>query len=84
MPYVLISEDREVRIDIIREDDCMMNIGKPLILVIGIAAVIVSVALINHPRYERIPNVDGREYVINRWTGRVAVCDASARTVKPR
>ena len=53
----------------------MMNIGKPLILSIGTLVGLVSIVLSNRPGYERIPNVDGREYAVNRWTGRVSVID---------
>lgn len=62
----------------------MMNVGKPLILAIGMLVGLVSIALANRPGYEQVPNVDGREYAINRWTGRVAVCDIDIHARKPR
>jgi len=57
------------------EDDLMVNMGKPLILAIGALVALASIALACRPGYEVVPNVDGREYVVNRWTGRVYVCD---------
>jgi hypothetical protein len=62
----------------------MMNIGKPLILAIGTLVGLVSVALANRAGYERVPNVDGREYSVNRWTGRVSVIDREDDSRKPR
>jgi hypothetical protein len=62
----------------------MMNIGKPLILSIGTLVGLVSIVLTNRPARERIPNVDGRECIVNRWTGRVSVIDASTASRKPR
>ncbi|MFA4953829.1 MAG: hypothetical protein WC641_00790 [Patescibacteria group bacterium] len=61
----------------------MMNIGKPLMLAIGTLVGLVSIALANRPGYERVPNVDGREYTVNRWTGRVSVIDTDFNTPKP-
>lgn len=55
----------------------MLNIGKPLIMAIGAAIGLVSIALASRLVLQRIPNVDGREYIINRWTGRVSVCHSS-------
>ncbi|MCX6084797.1 MAG: hypothetical protein NT102_07550 [Caldiserica bacterium] len=62
----------------------MMNIGKPLMLAIGTLVELVSVAMANRPGYERIPNVDGRECVVNRWTGRVSLCDKNINGRKSR
>jgi hypothetical protein len=62
----------------------MMNIGKPLMLAIGTLVGLVSVAVANRPGHERIPNVDGREYIVNRWTGRVSVCNTDINGQKPR
>jgi hypothetical protein len=62
----------------------MMSIGKPLILAIGTLVGLVSVALANRSGYEQVPNVDGREYVVNRWTGRVSVIDRETSSRKPR
>lgn len=62
----------------------MMNIGKPLILSIGTLVGLVLIILSNRPGYERVPNVDGREYAINRWTGRIAVIDRETDGAKAR
>lgn len=62
----------------------MMNIGKPLILSIGTLVGLVLIVLSNRLGYERVPNVDGREYAINRWTGRVAVIDRKTDGAKAR
>jgi hypothetical protein len=61
----------------------MMNMGKPLILAIGTLVGLASVALANRRGYERVPNVDGRECVVNRWTGRVSVVDRETDSRKP-
>ena len=53
-------------------------------LAIGTLVGLVSVAVANRPGHERIPNVDGREYIVNRWTGRVSVCDTDINGQKPR
>jgi hypothetical protein len=53
----------------------MMSIGKPLILSIGTLVGLVSIVLANRRGYERVPNIDGREYIVNKWTGRVSVID---------
>ncbi|HWQ22127.1 MAG TPA: hypothetical protein VN478_05325 [Clostridia bacterium] len=62
----------------------MMNIGKPLILAIGTLVGLVSIVLSNRPGYERIPDVDGREYAVNRWTGKVSVVDSDVDSRRPR
>ncbi|MHB8071514.1 MAG: hypothetical protein ACYDH4_07910 [Candidatus Cryosericum sp.] len=60
----------------------MLSISKPLIMAIGAAIGLVSIALASRTALQRVPNVDGREYVINRWTGRVSVYNSSAEEHK--
>lgn len=62
----------------------MMNIGRPLMLAIGTLVGFASIALAARPGFERVPNVDGRECVINRWTGRVSVISTDTSSRKPR
>ncbi len=49
-----------------------MNIGKVLLLAAGVLIAAVSAVLIHQIQVEVIPAVDGREYGLNRLTGRVA------------
>jgi len=60
----------------------MMSIGKPLILAIGTLVGLISVVLANRTGNEQVPNVDGREYVLSKWTGRVSVIDTEAGSRK--
>jgi len=53
----------------------MVNMGKPLILAIGALAALAFIVLACRPGFEVVPNVDGRAYMISRWTGRVHVWD---------
>jgi hypothetical protein len=62
----------------------MMSIGKPLILAIGTLVGLVSIALADRSVYEQVPSVDGREYSVNRWTGRVSVIDRETSSRKSR
>jgi hypothetical protein len=60
----------------------MMSMGRPLILAIGTLVGLVCVVLANRTGYEQVPNVDGREYIVNTWTGRVSVVDTEAGSWK--
>ena len=53
-------------------------------LAIGTLVGLVLLGLASRLGYERIPNVDGREYIVNRWTGRVSVCDTDINGQKSR
>lgn len=66
------------------EDDLMINMGEPLILAIGTFVGFVSIVLASPSGYERVSNVDGREYIISRWTGRVSACNSNADVRKYR
>jgi hypothetical protein len=81
--YVLIGKDCTVHNGSTQEDDLMMNIGKPLVLAIGTLVGFASIALAAHRGFERVPDVDGREYVVNRWTGRISVIDTDTDGRKP-
>jgi len=53
-------------------------------LAIGTLVGLVLLGLASRLGYERIPNVDGREYIVNRWTGRVSACETDINGQKPR
>jgi hypothetical protein len=65
-----------------QEVEVVLSMSKPLILAIGAAIGLVSIALASRTALQRVPNVDGREYVINRWTGRVSIYTSSAEDRK--
>ena len=50
----------------------MVNMGKPLILAFGALVVLASIVLACCPVVQVLPDVDGREYVVDRWTGRLS------------
>ena len=56
----------------------MVNMGKPLIVAFGALVVLASIVLACRPAVQLLPDVDGREYMIDRWTGRLLARDPAA------
>ena len=58
----------------------MVNMGKPLILAFGALVVLASIVLACRPTIQVLPDMDGREYVVDPWTGRLSAFAPAADT----
>jgi hypothetical protein len=56
----------------------MVNMGKPLILALGALVVLASIVLACRPAVQVLPDMDGREYAVDPWTGRLSARDPAA------
>ena len=57
----------------------MANMSKSLMLALGVIVSAAAVIIAGCLRCEAIPIGDGREYILDRWTGKVSVRDVAER-----